>query len=118
MTNDSIDLDLVDQTIALIPDQAWTQVRQVVVTSLVDNMPGSVVQKLTGSYDDFDRAENILYAYYELPKCQQELIVDAFRILGVEDTIYLLDSLQLTEDVPASHPAPVPELQGEGAENN
>jgi hypothetical protein len=99
MTQDCIDLDLVDQTIALIPDQAWTQVRQVVVTSLVDNMPGSVVQKLTGSYDDFDRAENILYAYYELPKCQQELIVDAFKIMGAVNCLELLNSLNLsTED--------------------
>jgi hypothetical protein len=58
MTQDCIDLDLVDQTIALIPDQAWTQVRQVIVTSLVDNMPGSVIERLTGSYDAFDQAEN------------------------------------------------------------
>jgi hypothetical protein len=106
MTQDCIDLDLVDQTIALIPDQAWTQVRQVVVTSLVDNMPGSVVQKLTGSYDDFDRAENILYAYYELPKCQQELIVDAFKIMGAVNCLELLNSLNLsTEDgIPESNP--------------
>ena len=106
MTQDCIDLDLVDQTIALIPDQAWTQVRQVIVTSLVDNMPGSVVQKLTGSYDDFDRAENILYAYYELPKCQQELIVDAFKIMGAVNCLELLNSLNLsTEDgIPESNP--------------
>ena len=99
MTQDDIDLELVDKTIALIPDHAWTQVRQVIVTSLVDNMPGSVVQKLTGSYDDFDRAEEILYNYYELPKCQQELIVDAFKIMGAINCLELLSSLNLsTED--------------------
>ena len=106
MTQDCIDLDLVDQTLALVPEDAWIQVRQVIVTSLVDNMPGSVVQKLTGSYDDFDRAENILYAYYELPKCQQELIVDAFKIMGAVNCLELLNSLNLsTEDgIPESNP--------------
>ena len=98
MTSELVDLDLVDQTIALIPEHSWTQVRQAIVTSLVDNMPGSVVEKLTGSYDDFDRAENILYAYYELPKCQQELIVDAFKIMGAVNCLELLGSLNFTED--------------------
>ena len=99
MTHDSVDLDLVDQTIALIPDHAWTQVRQVIVTSLVDNMPGSVIEKLTGSYDDFDRAEEILYNYYELPERKQELIVDAFKIMGAINCLELLSSLNLsTED--------------------
>ncbi len=99
MTSELVDLDLVDQAIALIPEHAWTQVRQAIVTSLVDNMPGSVVEKLTGSYDDFDRAEEILYNYYELPKCQQELIVDAFKIMGAINCLELLSSLNLsTED--------------------
>lgn len=107
MTSELVDLDLVDQTIALIPEHCWTQVRQAIVTSLVDNMPGSVVQKLTGSYDDFDRAEEILYNYYEVPKCQQELIVDAFKIMGAVNCLELLSSLNLsTEDgVPEADPA-------------
>ena len=107
MTSELVDLDLVDQAIALIPEYAWTQVRQVIITSLVDNMPGSVVEKLTGSYDDFDRAEKILYGYYELPKCQQELLVDAFKIMGAVNCLELLGSLNLsTEDgIPESNPA-------------
>jgi hypothetical protein len=60
MTHDTIDLDLVDKTIALIPENAWIQVRQAIVTALVDNMPGFALEKLTGTYDDFDRAEEIL----------------------------------------------------------
>jgi hypothetical protein len=98
MTHDSVDLDLVDQTIALIPKQAWTQVRQAIVTALVDNMPGSVVERLTGSYDDFDRAEEILYDYYQLPELQHELIVDAFKIMGAVNCIELLHSLNLPQD--------------------
>lgn len=98
MTHDSVDLDLADQTIALIPEQAWTQVRQVIVTALVDNMPGFVVERLTGSYDNFDRAEEILYDYYQLPELQNELIVDAFKIMGAVNCIELLHSLNLPQD--------------------
>jgi len=111
-----IDLDLVDKVVAHIPTDKWDQVRQAVVERIIDNMPGTIIQKITGSYDDFDKAEQTLNNFYANET--NELIVDAFRIIGLEETIYLLDSLQLTEDVPASHPAPVPELQGEGAENN
>jgi hypothetical protein len=98
MTHDAVDLELVDQTIALIPEQAWTQVRQAIVTALVDNMPGAVVERLTGSYDDFDRAEEILYDYYQLPELQHELIVDAFKIMGAVNCIELLHSLNLSQD--------------------
>jgi hypothetical protein len=98
MTNDSIDLDLVDQTIALIPEQAWTQVRQAIVTALVDSMPDFVLEKLTGTYDGFDRAEEILYDYYQLPDLKQDLIVDAFKIMGAFNCLELLSSLNLTQD--------------------
>ena len=98
MTNDSIDLDLVDQTVALIPEQAWTQVRQAIITALVDNMPGFALEKLTGTYDDFDRAEQILYDYYILPDLKHDLIVDAFKIMGAFNCLELLSSLNLTQD--------------------
>lgn len=98
MPLDSIDLELVDKTIALIPEQAWTQVRQAIVTALVDNMPGSVIQHLTGTYDDFDCAESILYNYYELPGLAHELIADAFNIMGAANCLELLNSLNLTNE--------------------
>jgi hypothetical protein len=98
MTHDSIDLDLVDKTVALIPEHAWTQVRQAIVTALVDNMPGFALEKLTGTYDNFDRAEEILYDYYQLPDLKQDLIVDAFKIMSEVNCLELLHSLNLTED--------------------
>jgi hypothetical protein len=98
MTSELIDLDLVDKTIALIPEQAWPQVQQVIVTTLVDNMPGSVLETLTGSYDNFDRAEEILYDYYQLPKKQEDLIVDAFKIMGPVNCLELLHSLNLSKE--------------------
>jgi hypothetical protein len=98
MPSELIDLDLVDKTIALVPEHGWTQVRQAIVEALVDNMPGSVVEQLTGTYDDFDKAEEILYSYYELPEYQNELIVDAFKIIGAVSCLQLLSSLNFTED--------------------
>lgn len=98
MTSELIDLDLVDKTIALIPEQAWPQVQKVIITTLVDNMPGSVIETLTGSYDNFDRAEEILYDYYQLPKRQEDLIVDAFKIMGPVNCLELLHSLNLSKE--------------------
>lgn len=99
MTNDSIDLDLVEKTIALIPEHAWPQVKQAIITALVDNMPGAVIQKLTGRYDDFDSAEKVLQSYYQLPESNDEIIVDGFKIMGAVNCLELLNSLNLsTED--------------------
>ena len=93
--NNSIDLDLVDKIIALIPDVAWPAVIQAVVTNIVDNMPTMVVEKLTGTHDDFDKAEEIVLSYYNTEGRNKDLIIDAFKILGAENTVYLLDALQL-----------------------
>jgi hypothetical protein len=98
MPSELIDLDLVDKTIALVPEHGWTQVRQLIVETLVDNMPGSVVEQLTGSCTNFDKAEEILYSYYELPEYQNELIVDAFKIIGAVNCLQLLSSLDFTQD--------------------
>jgi hypothetical protein len=98
MTQDYVDLDLVAKTIDLIPDHCWEQVKQSIVTCLVDNMPGSIIQKLTGSYTDFDNAEAILFNYYELPDCKEELITDAFKIIGLVNSLELLNSLNLSKE--------------------
>ena len=99
MTPRPIDLDLVDKTVELIPDHAWTKVRQAIITAIVDDMPASVLETLTGTYDDFDQAEEILYDYYELPEKQKELILDGFKIMSPSICLELLSSLNLsTED--------------------
>lgn len=106
--NTPVDLHLVDQTIALIPQNAWTHVRQVIITAIVDTMPGAVIEKLTGTYDDFDRAEKILYDYYELPEKHKELIVDAFKIMGPVNTLELLEASHLDQFIDNG----IPESQG------
>jgi len=117
-----IDLDLVDKTVALIPLNAWEQVRQVIVTALVDNMPGSVVERLTGSYDAFDQAEKFLFDYYQLPEKQDELIIDAFKIMGAINALELLDSAQLDQfikdGIPSTDPTQVPAMQGGQTQDN
>jgi hypothetical protein len=57
-------------------------------------MPGTVLENLTGIYDGFEEAENILLSYY-LSVDNKELLVDSFNILGAENVLYYLDSLQL-----------------------
>jgi len=101
MTNETqtglIDLDLVDKVHAMIPKSTWPVVTKGVVSYIVDNMPGSVVEQLTGSYTDFEEAEKILLSYYqdESRSDGKELITDSFGILGAENILYYLDSLQL-----------------------
>jgi hypothetical protein len=101
--NDPIDLDLVDKVIAMVPKETWSVVIDAIVSNIVDAMPSTVLEKLTGSIDDFDRAEEILLDYYRIDGRHEDLIVDAFKILGAENTLYLLDSLQLDKYVEIRH---------------
>ena len=93
--SDSIDVDLINQVVYLIPLGTWPNVRSAVVSALVDNMPSNVVERLTGDPEDFDKAEEILISYYQKDERNSNLIKDAFEILGEDTTLYLLDSLQL-----------------------
>lgn len=95
MSQNMIDLNLVDKVSALIPEEAWTVVKNRLVTDLVDCMPTSVLEHLTGNPTGDDRAQEILDDYYASPDRNKDLIVDSFRIIGEEQTLYSLDSLQL-----------------------
>jgi hypothetical protein len=90
-----INLSLAEEVVTRIPEDSWEDVRTSIVTYIVDLMPNTVLLQLTDSEDDFDRAEQILFDYYELPERKLDLIVDAFKIIGEENTLYLLDSMQL-----------------------
>ncbi len=92
-----IDLDLIEQIVKCIPDWTWDAVCKCLVPAIVDNMPGSVLEKLTGTYDNFDRAEEILYDYYTPLERKHDLIVDAFKLIGAQVTVDLLDSLHLNQ---------------------
>jgi hypothetical protein len=93
---DLVDLDLVDKVHEIIPASTWPVVTKRIVSFIVDNMPGTVLESLTGSYDGFEEAEQILLFYYQGEEVNdKQLLVDSFNILGAENVLYYLDSLQL-----------------------
>lgn len=96
MSNELIDLDLVDEVISRIPDKSWGLIISRLVSELVDMMPSNVLTQLTGDSEGYDRAEAILTSYYE-ENPSNELIEDCFKILGTEQTLYRLDLLQLEQ---------------------
>lgn len=100
--NEAIDLNLVDKVYDLIPEITWPFVIQSMVVHLVDAMPGKVLYKLTGSFEGFDDAENILRSFYTPDKQHKELIIDCFKIFGVEDTLIFLQNLKLEEQIKES----------------
>jgi hypothetical protein len=93
--NIGIDLDLINQIIDRIPEWTWSVVKDRLVTDLVDSMPTTVLERLTGDPGGDDRAQEILDDYYASSDRNKDLIVDSFRIIGEEQTLYSLDSLQL-----------------------
>jgi hypothetical protein len=90
-----IDLDLVDKVVELIPQHTWTMVRDTLVANLVDSMTITVIERLCGPGEEPEQAEEILINYYNDATQMAELIQDAFTILGAENTLYILDGLQL-----------------------
>ena len=95
--NIGINLDLIDQVVDRIPEWTWPIVKDRLVTSLVDAMPTTVLERLTGDPAGDDCAQEILDDYYASPDRNKDLIVDSFKIIGEEQTLYSLDSLQLNK---------------------
>ena len=58
-------------------------------------MTTTILEGLTGDPGGDDRAQEILDDYYAPSNRNKDLIVDSFNILGEEQTLYSLDSLQL-----------------------
>ena len=93
--NVGINLDLIDEVVDRIPEWTWSVVKDRLVTDLVDSMPTTVLERLTGDPGGDDRAQEILDDYYASSNRNKDLIVDSFKIIGEEQTLYSLDSLQL-----------------------
>jgi len=89
-----------------IPDHAWDQVRHAIVERIVTEMPSDIMLQLTNSIDDFDYAELFLNTHYK-EVSNLQLIVDAFSLIGPEQTTDLLDSLDIqeTNGVPEGNPS-------------
>jgi len=95
--NTRIDLDLVDHVVCRIPGWTWPLVKERLVTDLVDAMTTTILERLTGDPGGDDRAQEILDDYYASSDRNKDLIVDSFKIIGEEQTLYSLDSLQLNK---------------------
>lgn len=93
--NQAINLDLVDLVCDNIPEWTWTVVKEQLIDAIVDAMPTHIVEKLTGDPKDDKRALEILDDYYKSNETNKNLIIDSFKILGEDQTTYLLDALQL-----------------------
>jgi hypothetical protein len=93
--NKAINLNLVDLVCDNIPDWTWTVVKEQLIDAMVDAMPTHILEKLTGDPTGDERALEILDDYYRSNELNKDLIVDAFKILGEDQTTYLLDALQL-----------------------
>ena len=84
-----------------IPEHTWSDVKSSLITRIVDQMPSQVLERLTGEPDNFDRADEILDSFYQLPDKAVELMVDAITIIGDEELLFFLDSMQLDKIQPS-----------------
>tara|TARA_A100001201_G_scaffold1410_7_gene3555 strand:+ start:711 stop:1052 length:342 start_codon:yes stop_codon:yes gene_type:complete len=98
MSNQMIDMDLVDDIVMAIPEDAWDKVKDKFIELFVDSMPYDIVEQLTGDHQGFDKAETILSEYYAPDIQRIEIIIDAFRIIGPEQTAYALDLLGIVPE--------------------
>tara|TARA_B100000073_G_C23499007_1_gene478940 strand:- start:99 stop:470 length:372 start_codon:yes stop_codon:yes gene_type:complete len=97
-----VNMDLVDDIVMAIPDDAWPQIKERFISMIVDQMPGPVLFSLTGEVEGYAKAETILTEFYEPDTQRIEIIIDAIKLLGDETTCYTLDLLgivpQMEED--------------------
>jgi hypothetical protein len=90
-----IDLNLIDQIISHIPHWTWPVVKDELIEIIVDSMTSDILERLTGSPTDFDKAEQILHCHYIMPGMERDLLIDSTKILGIDCVVYALDSLKL-----------------------
>jgi hypothetical protein len=94
--DDLTDLGLAKSCIDLIPSDKWSLVVKELTTDIVTLMPQQMMDEVTGDKGSQDMAEAILYQYYLVIADKEEVLIDAFRILGENQTLRILDSLELT----------------------
>jgi hypothetical protein len=104
-----IDQDLVNDVVSRIDTicpWTWPIVLNKLVEVLVDNMTSKVLFQLTGDKTGFEKANEILFNYYsEYKERREKIIFDTFSICGEEQTLSILESLELDKvPEPISHP--------------
>jgi hypothetical protein len=99
MTNtnqiDEIKLQFTTLVVKLIPEDAWPLVKTTLITHFIDSMPSQIFVELTGDPLGFEKAEKLLTDYYNIDATNEQLITDAFTILGEDYVLTLLENLDL-----------------------
>lgn len=94
------DSDLANQIVDVITmHHAWPAVREYLIEKIIDEMPAKILQQLTGTRDDYDKAEKFLAEYYDSTERHLTLILDAFQIFGTTQTCYYLDLVVSKDDI-------------------
>jgi hypothetical protein len=88
---------LAEDCLKMIPKKKFALVVKTLAALIVDKMPNSTVNELTGKDSGQDMAEAILFQYYLVVADPKEVLTDAFKIVGESETLYHLDLLNLTE---------------------
>jgi len=78
-----------------IPDDCWDKVTERLCALIVEQMPSTVILKLTGELYDDEGAEKILLDFYTENPDKMELVLDGLRILGPTLMCDQLDALEL-----------------------
>jgi hypothetical protein len=94
-TEDHPDLALAKNCIDLIPSEKFGTVVKELTTDIVKVMPAEVLKHMSGDNASQEMAEAILFQYYLVIADKEQIIIDAFEILGKRKTIRILDSLEL-----------------------
>lgn len=95
--SNTVDMDLVKKICDAIPSEKKENVQFLIIKIFVDNMPGKIVYQLTGEAEGFEKAEEILMAFYtEQPF--EETISDGISLLGAATFCDYLDNLNITDE--------------------
>jgi hypothetical protein len=106
-----VDIDLANQIVDVITiHHAWPAVREYLIEKIIDEMSVDIMQKLTGTRDDYSQAEKFLTEYYDSIDRHLTLILDAFQIFGTTQTCYYLDLIVSKDDDEIQHDFESPEV--------
>jgi hypothetical protein len=99
MTNsdqiNKMDFELIAEVVKRIPEHTWDLVKDTLITHFIDSMPSQVFIELTGDPLGFEKAEELLHNYYAVEATKEDLIIDAFKILGDDYVLTVLENLEL-----------------------
>ena len=104
VTNQPIDIELLEATVKLITDKNWSPIKSTLVNRVIECMPNHVLDQLANAdLSDFSVKKKIvtkvLYNFYDsIENPRYELVETCFDLMGAQQTLYYLNLLDLPED--------------------